>query len=145
MVARSIRFKVLLVEDEVLISEMVAEVLAEQGFEVHAVGSAAEALCILKAGTSIDVLFTDINLGDGMDGVTLAMYARVMRPDLPVVFASGRWATLDGLQDLPRSALLPKPYSPHRAGVVVAQLLAAPGPQSRERLIESDGWVVEHA
>jgi CheY-like chemotaxis protein len=145
MGARSVRFKVLLVEDEVLISEMVAEVLAEQGFDVHTVGSATEALCILKAGTSVDVLFTDINLGDGMDGVTLAMHARVMLPDLPVVFASGRWGTLEGLADLPRSAVLPKPYSPHRAGVVVAQLLAAPGPQSRERLFESSGFVLEHA
>ena len=144
MGARSVRFKVLLVEDEILISEMVAEVLAEQGFEVHAVGSATEALCVLKAGTSIDVLFTDINLGDGMDGVTLAMHARVLAPDLPVVFASGRWALLDGLADLPRSAVLRKPYSPHRAGVVVAQLLAAPGPQSREQMIESSGFVVEH-
>src|SRR5258706_10127065 len=85
MGARSVRFKVLLVEDEVPISEMVAEVLAEQGFEVHAVGSATEALCVLKSGTSVDVLFTDINLGSGMDGVTLAMHARVMLPDLPVV------------------------------------------------------------
>jgi CheY-like chemotaxis protein len=135
---------VLLVEDEVLISEMVAEVLAEQGFEVHAVGSAAEALCILKSGAAIDVLFTDINLGDGMDGVALAMRARVLRADLPVVFASGRWAALEALTDLPRSAVLPKPYAPHHAGVVVAQLLAMPGPQSRERLFESSGWVVEH-
>src|SRR5437660_1756710 len=112
MGARSIRFNVLLVEDEILISEMVAEVLAEQGFEVHAVGSAAEALSILRSGEPIDGLFTDINLPNGMDGVALADAARRLRPGLPVVFASGRWSVLETLHDAPRSAVRPKRCAP---------------------------------
>jgi CheY-like chemotaxis protein len=127
MVAKCLRFNVLLVEDEVMIREMVGEVLADQGFEVRAVGSAAEALCILRSGVLVDVLFTDINLEGGMDGVALAQEARALRPELPVVFASGRWSRLDGLYELPRAAVLPKPYAPHHAGVVVAQVLAMAG------------------
>src|SRR5262245_3638569 len=128
MGASSTRYNVLLVEDEALISEMVAEVLAEQGFEVHAVGSAPEALCLLRAGAAVDALFTDISLPGGMDGIALADEARLLRPGLPVVFASGRWSLLDRLRDRPRAALLPKPYSPQHAGVVLAQLLAACAP-----------------
>src|SRR5439155_13361036 len=53
---------VLLVEDEFLVSDMVAEVLAEHGFEVHAVANAKDALRHLTRGARCDLLFTDINL-----------------------------------------------------------------------------------
>src|SRR5262249_44016375 len=138
MNTRCVRFHVLLVEDEIMIREMVAEVLAEQGFEVHAVGSAGEALCILRAGTSVDLLFTDIDLGRGMDGIVLMQEARRLRPGLPVVFASGGWSLLEGLCDVPRAARLPKPYSPYNAGVVVAQLLAACGLPAYRVTMERD-------
>jgi hypothetical protein len=65
-----------------------------------------------------------------MDGIALTREARLLRPGLPVVFASGGWTLLEGLRDVPRAARLPKPYSPHKAGIVVAQLLAACAPQT---------------
>ena len=37
----------------------------------------------------MDILFTDVNLPGGMDGMMLARRAREMQPDLPVVYASG--------------------------------------------------------
>ena len=68
--------RVLLVEDEFLISEWVAETLVvEQGFAVHAVTNAADALVYLGA-MPVDVLFTDVNLPGGLDGI----YARAPRP-----------------------------------------------------------------
>jgi CheY-like chemotaxis protein len=102
--------RVLLVEDEMLISEMVAEVLAEHGFEVHAVATAKDALRHLTCGAPCDILFTDINLAGGMDGAVLAQIAREMRPDLPVVYASGRFGRIEELKAVPGSAFLPKPY-----------------------------------
>src|SRR5690242_14246705 len=81
--------RVLLVEDEVLIRECVAEVLTEQGFEVHTESNASAALRYLDTAP-VDVLFTDINLDGDMDGTDLARRARVLRPDLTVVYASGR-------------------------------------------------------
>src|ERR1700735_4470348 len=86
-------FRVLLVEDEFLIREWVSEALAEQGFAVRAVSNAAEALRQLTS-TAVDVLFTDINLPGGVDGLALAHRARELFPDLPVVYASGRIDTL---------------------------------------------------
>jgi CheY-like chemotaxis protein len=114
---------VLVVEDEVLIAEMVRETLVEYGYEVHAVTNAADALSFLSSNRSVDVLFTDINLPGDVDGAVLADEARAIRPDLPVIFASGRWALLERLRAFPNSVILPKPYSLTRACEAVAGLL----------------------
>jgi DNA-binding response OmpR family regulator len=115
---------VLLVEDEWLISSMVSDALVDHGFQVHAVDNASDALCYLRAGSPADVLFTDINLPGEMDGTLLAQRARVLRPDLPIVFASGRWSLLDTLRSVPRAACLTKPYSPERACLVLEEMVA---------------------
>lgn len=119
--------KVLLVEDETLISVLVAEALQEDGFEVRAVANAEEALAAMSAGERFDVLFTDINL-PGMDGATLAENVREMHPGIAVVYASGRWTLLDRLRSLPHSAVLPKPYSLTRACDAVENLLGIQRP-----------------
>jgi CheY-like chemotaxis protein len=118
------RLSVLVVEDETLISEMIADSLLEGGFAVHAVASGEEALRYLSSGSAVDVLFTDINLAGDMDGSMLAKRARVLRPDLPIVFASGRWNVLEQLRTVPRSIVLPKPYSPLHALSVVQRLMS---------------------
>ena len=82
---------VLVVEDEALILEMVSLALAENGFEVHAVSNAGDALRYLTGDSTVDVLFTDINLPGGMNGAELATRARQMRPEMPIVYASGRY------------------------------------------------------
>jgi CheY-like chemotaxis protein len=66
---------VLLVEDEYLISEWVAQSLSEQGFAVQTATNAADALGHLNSD-QVDVLFTDINLPGDMDGAALARRAR---------------------------------------------------------------------
>ena len=65
------RCRVLLVEDEALICEMLADALAERGFEVHAVADGTNALRHLTKGEPCDVLFTDINLLGEIDGAEL--------------------------------------------------------------------------
>ena len=102
---------------------MVRETLTEYGFAVHAVSNAADALAHLAGNHPVDVMFTDINLPGGMDGAVLAKNVRAIRPDLPVVFASGRWALLEQLRAFPNSVVLQKPYSLTRACEAVAGLL----------------------
>jgi CheY-like chemotaxis protein len=121
---------ILLVEDEVLIAEMIALALEDQGYRVHIATSAAEALDHLVSGGALDILFTDINLPGEMDGIGLAARIREMLPDLPVIYASGRWSLLEKLQWLPRSAVLPKPYSVTRACEAIARLLDPSAPLS---------------
>jgi CheY-like chemotaxis protein len=101
---------VLLVEDEPLLGELMTEALIDQGFEVHAAGDAGDALRHLVSGAEVDILFTDIDLGGGMDGAELAQLAREMRPKLPVVYTSGRRLP-DQIATVPGAAFLPKPYS----------------------------------
>jgi CheY-like chemotaxis protein len=121
--------QVLLVEDELLIAELVAESLSEQGFAVCTVTNAADALRHL-ASASVDVLFTDVNLPGDMDGVILARRARELRPDLPVVYASGRVNMLDSAMRVPGSIFVAKPYAP----TVVGRLLASVVKSAAERV-----------
>jgi CheY-like chemotaxis protein len=115
---------VLLVEDEVLISHLVSEWLSEWGFAVHEATTAAEALQYMDSGGAVDVMFTDVNLPGGMNGAQLAQKARERRPELPIVYASGRHACSDLGGLVPRSVFLPKPYNPEELCTLLARLTA---------------------
>jgi CheY-like chemotaxis protein len=114
-----------MVEDEVLISELMAEVLCENGFDVHAVPDAAAALRYLESGPEVDVLFTDINLVGGMDGSMLAKQVRARRPDLPIVYCSGHYSPSALTPLMPRSIFLKKPYDPSDLCTLLVRLTAA--------------------
>ena len=103
---------VLVVEDEALISKLVTEVLSESGFSVHAVEAGEDALRYLESGAEVDVLFTDINLLGPMDGATLAQEVRAQRPELPIVYCSGRYSPSALAPPVTRSVFVRKPYSP---------------------------------
>jgi CheY-like chemotaxis protein len=119
---------VLLVEDEFLISEMVAESLSQQGFSVRVAANGADALAHLMS-TPVDILFTDINLPGGMDGTALARRARELLPDLPVVYASGGASLFDFTSRVPRSIFVAKPYDPDVVGRLLASAMKAPAVQ----------------
>jgi CheY-like chemotaxis protein len=111
----------LLVEDEFLIGDWIAEALEKQGFAVHAVSNAVDALRHL-ASAPVDVLFTDINLPGGMDGAALARRARAMMPELGVVYASAR-VMPDAQARVPGSIFVSKPYAPAIVGRLLASTL----------------------
>jgi CheY-like chemotaxis protein len=106
------RTSVLVVEDEILISNLIAEVLHESGFAVHAVADGEEALRYLESGAEVDILFTDINLLGPMDGSMLARAARAQRPELPIVYCSGRYSPSSLAPPVSRSIFVKKPYNP---------------------------------
>jgi CheY-like chemotaxis protein len=119
------RIRVLFVEDEFFIREWIAQSLAEQGFAVESVTNAADALSYLMR-TPVDVLVTDINLAGGMDGMALARCARQLWPDLALIYASARAATLKQEARVPGSVVLPKPYEPAVLGRLLAAVCATP-------------------
>jgi two-component system cell cycle sensor histidine kinase/response regulator CckA len=103
---------ILFVEDEPLLGELMSDALTDRGFTVHVAPNADDALDHLRSGADIDVLITDIDLGEGMDGAALAERARELRPSLPVVYASGRCRSIDQIAAaVPNSIFMPKPYS----------------------------------
>ena len=118
------RTSILLVEDEPQISELAADALVEQGFEVRSVTTAIEALRVLTSGSPIDVLFTDVDLPGGMDGGELAKHARELRPDLPVMYTSGLRSTIDVLDPVEGSMFVSKPYDLFRIGPLLDYLVA---------------------
>lgn len=115
---------VLVVEDEALIGEMIADALVDRGFDVHLVCTAHDALRYMVSGGPVDVLFTDINIAGEIDGTVLARHVRNLRPDLPIVFASARPNLFDELRRFPRAACLPKPYGPAQVCAIVEGLFA---------------------
>jgi len=123
MIVSEVRpIRVLLVEDEPLISEWVAESLSALGFVICAVTNAADALGYLGS-TPVDVLFTDINLPGRMDGAALARRARELLPDLPVVYTSGRVNGLEAQLRVPGSLFVAKPYVPESVAGLLAEIL----------------------
>jgi CheY-like chemotaxis protein len=114
--------KVLLVEDEPLLSELLTDALTDKGFDVHAAPDADGALELLRSGADVDIMFTDIDLGDGMDGAQLARIAREMRPMLPIIYASGR-RSMGDFRTVPGSTFLPKPYTLNQVDATIARYL----------------------
>ena len=113
--------RVLVVEDEILVSEWVAQELTEQGFAVQAVTNADDAVGRLTT-QAVDVLFTDLNLPGGMDGAALARRARQLWPNLAVVYASARATALAPEARVPGAVILPKPYHPALVGRLLTAL-----------------------
>ena len=118
---------VLLVEDEVMISNLVADCLSESGFRVHEVTTADEALRFIKSDASVDVLFTDINLPGGMNGAELAEWARELRPEMPIVYVSGRYKISEISPLVPRSLFVAKPYDPNDICALLTRLTGGRG------------------
>jgi CheY-like chemotaxis protein len=79
---------ILLVEDDDVVRQLTAEVLGEFGYHVHALRDGPSALELLRSEQHFDLLMSDIGL-PGMDGRELVAAARLLRPTLPVLFASG--------------------------------------------------------
>lgn len=115
---------VLLVEDEPMISNMVADELNECGFAVHEVANGDDALRYLSSGEKVDVMFTDVNLPGSIDGTELAIRVRGMRPDMPIVYASGRYSATGLGRMVSRSVFVPKPYQPADVCTLLARLTA---------------------
>ena len=100
-------WRVLLVEDEVVLRMSTTDMLEQLGCFVAGVGSGEQALELLARGGSFDLLLTDLGL-PGMSGEELAKRVRGQFPMLPVVIASGYGRSGmqgEGLQ------FISKPYS----------------------------------
>jgi CheY-like chemotaxis protein len=110
--------RILLVEDDDEVAALVGEMLIELGYDVTRAASAAAALGALADGRSVDLVFSDIMMPGGMNGVELAREVRKRRSDLPVLLTSGY--SEGAVQDAEATGIqiLPKPFH-------IAELAAA--------------------
>ena len=106
-------FVVLLVEDEPAVRLVMADVLADNGYEVLEADTGEKALRQIRSAARIDLLLSDVGLPGGMNGRQLADAARDYRPDLKVLFVTGydEQAALGSGQMSDGMAILTKPFN----------------------------------
>jgi DNA-binding response OmpR family regulator len=110
----------LIVEDEPLIGVALSEYLQECGFEVLVATNATDAIgIILKSGTRLDLIFSDVVMPGPINGFGLAQWVRRNRPALPLVLTSGAKIAANELGENER--FVRKPY---RLDAVVSQFRA---------------------
>jgi signal transduction histidine kinase len=103
------RLRILVVEDDDDVISATAETLRDAGFDVVTAATGAEALEVLRSDAAVDLLFTDVMMPGGLDGVGLAEAGLRARPGLKVLLTSGYSETVlhEHLHNLP---ILAKPY-----------------------------------
>ncbi|WP_293780679.1 PAS domain-containing sensor histidine kinase [uncultured Oxalicibacterium sp.] len=103
---------VLLVEDEIDLLTLGAELFRAIGYEVHTASSAEEAVAQLALHDNIDILFSDVMMPNGLNGIELANLVRERYPHIKIVLASGYAmpALQNNLQDLDGFTCINKPY-----------------------------------
>jgi CheY-like chemotaxis protein len=80
---------VLIIDDEAAVHMLIAEVLADLGYNAMEAVDGPTAMEILQSDLSIDLLMTDVGLPNGMNGRQIADAARSIRPGLKVMFITG--------------------------------------------------------
>jgi signal transduction histidine kinase/ActR/RegA family two-component response regulator len=80
--------RVLLVDDEAMVRETLAECLEEAGYTVLAAADGAEALDLLRSSAAVDILVTDLSM-PGIDGLAVIRQAQRERLGLPAVLLTG--------------------------------------------------------
>jgi two-component system NtrC family sensor kinase len=98
---------VLVVEDEPAVLATTVEILHDLGYGTIVADTAKAALARLQDAERVDVLFSDVTLPGGMDGLQLATAARRLCPGLRVLLTSGYAPEQSKLSDV---KLLTKPY-----------------------------------
>jgi CheY-like chemotaxis protein len=122
--------KVLLVEDDAEVREVVRNFLDSLHCQVTLAASGEQALLALGPEADFDLLLSDIALGPGMRGTRLAALAQARLPRMAVLLMSGYSAELlDADRDAPLSwELLRKPYTRAELALAMARLMATRDP-----------------
>jgi nitrogen-specific signal transduction histidine kinase/CheY-like chemotaxis protein len=120
---RGPRQRVLLVEDDGQVAELVEAMLLDLGHDVRRAEHADAALAILRADEAFDLMLTDLIMPGDKSGVDLAREAVILRPGLPVILSSGYTGeVLLAAEDAPWP-LLRKPYGSQQLASTISELI----------------------
>lgn len=104
--------RVLIVEDEAQVCELLSEVLADEGFDPDCVQSDEGAYRLLRARRGHACMIVDVNLGSGTTGYDVARFARRLDPELAVIFVSGQSSEQSYRKHgVPGSLFVAKPFT----------------------------------
>jgi CheY-like chemotaxis protein len=116
---------ILLVDDESELRDVLVTILAEPGHTVLMASDGYEALRILVE-RRVDLLITDVKM-PGISGFELARQAKLMRPDLHILYISGSQVAVRHAQGPTYGRVLDKPL---RASDLLVEVSRALGPAS---------------
>jgi len=139
--------RVLVVDDEPDIRELLELTLVKMGLGVVAVGSIAEAKDKLKGGERYDLCLTDMRLGDG-EGLDLVRHIGASAADLPVAVITAYGSTENAVAALKAGAFdyVSKPVGLEQLRALVRSALSLPerdeAPE-RQRLIGDSPPIVQ--
>jgi two-component system response regulator HydG len=115
--------RVLIVDDELSMAEMIADDLIARGYDAVTEKSARRAARLLEDG-SVDVLITDLRMPE-MDGLELLAIARKFQPSRPVIVMTAYSAIDTAIESIRRGAYhyLTKPFKMDELAIFLARSL----------------------
>lgn len=117
---------ILIVDDEPLIVQLMADMLEDEGYEVDTAANGAQALERIKART-YDLILSDLRM-PGLDGLALYRELAWQRPELlrRMIFVSGAVEHQDYREFLEEThvPLLPKPFKLEELRRLAEQVLS---------------------
>lgn len=124
--------RILMIEDDQSLSEMVGEYLGKRGIEVTAKTDAESGLKLLERG-DFDALILDVMLPD-LDGFEVCRRVRA-RSDIPILMLTARGEDTDRIVGLELGAddYLPKPFNPRELLARLRAILRRSGSAPRTR------------
>jgi DNA-binding response OmpR family regulator len=102
----------LVVEPDILVRMVIASYLRDCGYKVLEGVTAGDVVAILGSGQKVDIVLSEAQLRDGMDGFGLANWVRANHPDVDVILTCGAARAADKAGDLCEDGPLEKPYHP---------------------------------
>jgi signal transduction histidine kinase/ActR/RegA family two-component response regulator len=106
----TVKGHILLVEDEDEVAALVSQMLIEIGYDVTRAASAPAALGALANGRHIDMVFSDMMMPGGMNGLELSREIQRRMPGLPILLTTGYADTMKAEAQREGLSLLAKPY-----------------------------------
>ena len=113
---------ILVVEDEILIRMDVVDHLAAQGYTLLEAQTGQQALETIAHEAHVDIVFTDVDIPGGIDGLTLASEVNARWPSIGIIVTSAKAMLPDRCLPL-RSRFYAKPYRPEAVHTAIAQML----------------------
>jgi two-component system nitrogen regulation response regulator NtrX len=136
---------VLVVDDETDIRELVAGILADEGYSVRTAASSEEALGAIRARKPTLLILDIWMAGGGMDGLELLDMVKALDSDLPVIMISGHGNIETAVSAIKRGAyeFLEKPFKSDRLLLVVERALEATNLRRENRRLRTQALTPE--
>jgi DNA-binding NtrC family response regulator len=116
--------KILIVDDEEIIRNSLAEWLNDAGYESVTASDGSEALNIIIQNKDINIMLADLKM-PGIDGMQLMKQAKELNPDLAVIIVTAYGSVPSAIEAIKGGAYdyLEKPFCPERVEVLIKNIL----------------------